>query len=91
VVAKYHTRSGDVNEPIVEIIVTQIEESLQNNTSEFKAVSDFRIFLTKVARYRLLCLTLYSFFQQWNGGSIITYCQFRLSLFVSILTISLDD
>lgn len=73
VIAKYHTTSGDVNEPIVEIVVTQIEETLQNNTSEFKAVWDFRIFFTKVARYRLLCLTLYSLFQQWNGGSIITY------------------
>jgi hypothetical protein len=73
VVAKYHTTSGDINEPIVEIVVTQIEESLQNSGSEFKAVWDFRIFFTKIARYRLLCLTLYSFFQQWNGGSIITY------------------
>ncbi|KAF3386570.1 Lactose permease [Penicillium rolfsii] len=73
VVAKYHTTSTDINEPIVEIVVSQIEESLESDRTGFRAFWDYRVFFTKIARYRLLVLALYSIFQQWNGGSIITY------------------
>ncbi|KAJ5643964.1 uncharacterized protein N7484_006471 [Penicillium longicatenatum] len=73
VIAKYHTTSGDVNQPIVEIVVAQIEESLEGDRSGFSDFWDYRVFFTKTARYRLLVLTLYSIFQQWNGGGIITY------------------
>ena len=73
VVAKYHTTSTDINQPIVEILISQMEESLENGRAGYKASWDYRVFLTKTARYRLLVLALYSIFQQWNGGSIITY------------------
>ncbi|KAJ5827119.1 Major facilitator superfamily domain general substrate transporter [Penicillium robsamsonii] len=73
VVAKYHTTSGDINEPLVEIVVRQIEESLEADTTGYRSSWDYRVFFTKVARYRLLVLILYSLFQQWNGGGIITY------------------
>ncbi|KAJ5540125.1 hypothetical protein N7513_008457 [Penicillium frequentans] len=73
VIAKYHTTSGDINEPIVEIVVTQMEESLENDRAGFSDFWDYRVFFTKTVRYRLLVLTLYSIFQQWNGGGIITY------------------
>ncbi|CAG8100998.1 unnamed protein product [Penicillium salamii] len=73
IIAKYHTTSTDINEPIVEIVVRQIEESLENDRTGYRAFWDYRVFFTKVARYRLLVLVLYSLFQQWNGGGIITY------------------
>jgi MFS family permease len=73
VIAKYHTTSADVNEPIVETVVRQIEESLEADKTGYRAVWDFRVFFTKTARFRLLVLVLYSLFQQWNGGGIITY------------------
>ncbi|KAJ5158594.1 Major facilitator superfamily domain general substrate transporter [Penicillium coprophilum] len=73
VVAKYHTTSTDINEPLVEIVVKQIEESLEADTTGYRSSWDYRVFFTKVARYRLLVLILYSLFQQWNGGGIITY------------------
>ncbi|KAJ5361033.1 hypothetical protein N7541_001877 [Penicillium brevicompactum] len=73
IIAKYHTTSTDINEPIVEIVVRQIEESLENDPTGYRAFWDYRVFFTKVARYRLLVLFLYSLFQQWNGGGIITY------------------
>ncbi|KAF7714583.1 MFS-type Sugar/inositol transporter [Penicillium ucsense] len=73
IVAKYHTTSTDINEPVVEIVVSQIEESLENDRTGFRDFWDYRVFFTKLARYRLLVLTLYSLFQQWSGGSIITY------------------
>ncbi|KAJ5382784.1 Major facilitator superfamily domain general substrate transporter [Penicillium concentricum] len=73
VVARYHTTSGDINEPLVEIVVRQMEESLEADTTGYRSSWDYRVFFTKVARYRLLVLILYSLFQQWNGGGIITY------------------
>ena len=73
VVAKYHTTSTDINEPIVDIMVTQMEESLEGDRASYRSFWDYRVFFTKIARYRLLVLVLYSIFQQWNGGSIITY------------------
>ncbi|KAJ5185341.1 Major facilitator superfamily domain general substrate transporter [Penicillium cf. griseofulvum] len=73
VIAKYHTTSADINEPIVEIVVKQIEESLEADTTGYRAYWDYRVFFTKTARFRLLVLILYSLFQQWNGGGIITY------------------
>ncbi|KAJ5288001.1 hypothetical protein N7478_003687 [Penicillium angulare] len=73
VIAKYHTTSGDINEPIVEISVRQMEESLENDRAGYQAFWDYRVFFAKTGRFRLLVLVLYSIFQQWNGGSIITY------------------
>ncbi|CAI7635541.1 unnamed protein product [Penicillium glandicola] len=73
VIAKYHTTSADINEPLVEIVVKQIEESLEADRTGYRAAWDYRVFFTKTARFRLLVLVLYSLFQQWNGGGIITY------------------
>ncbi|KAJ5799508.1 uncharacterized protein N7518_001576 [Penicillium psychrosexuale] len=73
VIAKYHTTSTNINEPIVDIVVRQIEESLENDQTGYRAAWDYRVFFTKAARFRLLVLFLYSLFQQWNGGGIITY------------------
>ena len=73
VIAKYHTTSGDVNEPIVGIVINQMEESLENERAGFRNFWDYRVFFTKAVRYRLLVLVLYSVFQQWNGGGIISY------------------
>ncbi|KAF9893083.1 hypothetical protein FE257_012494 [Aspergillus nanangensis] len=74
VIAKYHTTSGDINQPIVNIIVSQIEASLENDRADrFSRFWDYRVFFTRTVWYRLLVLFLYSVFQQWNGGGIITY------------------
>lgn len=71
VIAKYQTTSGDVNQPIVNIITNQIEESLENERAGYKSWWDYRVFFTKVVHFRLFVLILYSIFQQWNGGGII--------------------
>ena len=73
VIAKYHTTSGNIDEPLVEIVVSQIENSLETDTTRFKDFYDYRVFFTKGVRYRLLVLILHSIFQQWNGGGIISY------------------
>ncbi|KAL4921900.1 general substrate transporter [Aspergillus aurantiobrunneus] len=73
VIAKYHTTSGDINQPIVNIVVSQMEASIENDRAGHEKFWDYSVFLTRTVRYRLMVLVLYSIFQQWNGGSIITY------------------
>lgn len=73
VIAKYMTTSGEKDQPLVHMVVRQIEESIEHERADsFRKFWDFRIFFTKVVRYRLLVLVLYSIFQQWNGGGIIS-------------------
>ncbi|KAL2818834.1 general substrate transporter [Aspergillus granulosus] len=73
VVARYHTTSGDIDQPIVNIIVSQMEASIENDRAGHQKFWDYSVFLKKTVHYRLLVLVLYSVFQQWNGGGIITY------------------
>lgn len=74
VVAKYMTAHDDIDAPIVPLIMQQMEESAESSqTHGVRAAYDFRIFFTKAVRYRTLVLVLYSVFQQWNGGAVISY------------------
>ncbi|KAJ8109089.1 hypothetical protein OPT61_g7712 [Boeremia exigua] len=73
VIAKYQTTSGSVDEPLVDIVVAQIEESLETSRTSFRQSWNFAVFVTKTVRYRLLVLVLYSMFQSWNGGGIVSY------------------
>ncbi|KAF3906280.1 hypothetical protein ABW20_dc0102887 [Dactylellina cionopaga] len=73
VIAKYMTTAQDPNTPFVEAVASQIEHSLEQDTSGHRDFWDFRVFFTKPVRYRLMLLTFYSIFQQWNGGGIIGY------------------
>ncbi|OAG06040.1 MFS general substrate transporter [Paraphaeosphaeria sporulosa] len=73
VIAKYQTTSQSTDEPIVGMVIAQIEESLESTRTGFKQSWNFAVFFTKVVRYRLLVLILYSAFQSWNGGGIVSY------------------
>lgn len=71
VIAKYMTTHNDPDAPIVSLIMTQIDESLEESNTGVRAAWDFRAFFTKEVRYRTVVLLVYSVFQQWNGGGII--------------------
>ncbi|KAJ4985439.1 sugar transporter [Stagonosporopsis vannaccii] len=73
VIAKYQTTSGSLDEPIVDVVTAQIEESLETTRTGFKQSWNFAVFVTKPVRFRLLVLVLYSCFQSWNGGGIVSY------------------
>lgn len=73
VIAKYQTTNNDINDPIVGMVIRQIEDSLEESKAGFFAYYDFRTFFTRAVGYRTLCLAVYSCFQQWNGGGIISY------------------
>ncbi|KAI4599998.1 hypothetical protein KJ359_001099 [Pestalotiopsis sp. 9143b] len=72
VIAKYMTTHNDLNSPIVGLMMTQIEESLEESSTGIKAAYDYRVFFTKEVRFRTLVLLVYSLFQSWNGGGIIS-------------------
>jgi hypothetical protein len=72
IIARYQTTEGDnPNHPLCDVMVMQIKESLASENSKNREIWDFRPFGRKGARFRLMVLVLYSFFQQWNGGGII--------------------
>lgn len=72
VIAKYQTTHNDINDPIVGMVIAQIEQSLENSQKKtLRAAYDFRIFFTRAVGFRTTVLIIYSVFQQWNGGGII--------------------
>lgn len=73
VIARYQTTHNDIDDPIVGMVVRQIEESLESSKSTLRASYDYRVFFTRAVGYRTLVLVVYSIFQQWNGGGIISY------------------
>lgn len=73
VIARYQTTNNDINDPIVDLVVRQVEESLETSKTCLRPSYDFRGFFGRAGRYRTLCLVIYSCFQQWNGGGIISY------------------
>ncbi|KAL6918577.1 hypothetical protein ACHAPO_009597 [Fusarium lateritium] len=70
-ISRYFTSSEDVNHSFVNLMMSQIDESIENSTVGFRATWDFRVFFTKAVWFRTFILLLYSIFQQWNGGGII--------------------
>ncbi|KAF9875385.1 hypothetical protein CkaCkLH20_07205 [Colletotrichum karsti] len=72
-IAKYMTTHNDINHEIVDVVVSQIEESIENTKAGFRATWDFRVFFTRAVGFRTTVLAIYAVFQQWNGGGIIGY------------------
>ncbi|RDW88017.1 MFS sugar transporter-like protein [Coleophoma cylindrospora] len=72
VVARYQTTEGDnLEHPLVQAVIQQMEESLENDKLGHRQYWDYAVFFKRKALYRLMVLILYSIFQQWNGGGII--------------------
>ncbi|KAL0932289.1 MFS sugar transporter [Colletotrichum truncatum] len=72
-IAKYMTTHNDINHEIVDIMILQIEESIETSKAGFRATWDFRVFFTRAVWFRTFVLAVYAVFQQWNGGGIIGY------------------
>ena len=71
VLARYHTTSEDVDSPLVNAEIAQIQESL--DLIKGKPWDFSPLYKTKTDRYRLWVIFLYSFFQQWNGSNLFSY------------------
>ncbi|KAI1063141.1 hypothetical protein LB507_005552 [Fusarium sp. FIESC RH6] len=70
-ISEYFTSSEDINHPFVDVLLSQIDESIETSAVGFRATWDFRVFFTRAVGFRTFVLALYSVFQQWNGGGII--------------------
>ena len=53
--------------------INQIDEALEHEAAISSPWWDYRVFYSRRVAYRLFVLALYSIFQSWNGGGIITY------------------
>lgn len=65
VIARYHTDSGNVDDPIVAAEISQIRASIA--AVETKPWDFTTLWNKKSARYRLRIIFMYAFFQQCNG------------------------
>lgn len=65
VIARYHTDSGSVDDPIVAAEMTQIRASIES--VDTKPWDFSTLWNKKSARYRLRVIFMYAFFQQCNG------------------------
>jgi MFS family permease len=71
IIALYHTTAEDVNAPLVNAEIKQIQESLA--LMDRKPLDFSPLYKTKQDRYRLFLIFLYSLFQQWNGSNLFSY------------------
>lgn len=70
--AKYHTSSESVDDPIAELEMNQISQSLE--LIDTKPWDFSPLYRRSSGRYRLFIIVLYSFFQQCNGLGLLGYC-----------------
>ncbi|KAH7176950.1 general substrate transporter [Dactylonectria macrodidyma] len=82
VIAKYHTSSERLDDPIVVATVKQIQDSIE--TVDAKAWDFTTLWSTKDARYRLFIIFIYSFYQQCNGTGMLNYYLPRILELVGI-------
>ncbi|KFZ00549.1 hypothetical protein V500_01028 [Pseudogymnoascus sp. VKM F-4518 (FW-2643)] len=71
VIARYHTTSEDINDPVVLAELEQIRESLERRDAKPWDFSP--LYKTANARRRMWIIFLYSFFQQCNGSGMLWY------------------
>ncbi|KAJ8509238.1 hypothetical protein ONZ45_g8575 [Pleurotus djamor] len=73
ILAKYHSRSGDPDSPLVAHQMEEIEEKVMLDGSD-KRWWDFRpLFKTRADRYRAYMVILIGAFGQLSGNGLITY------------------
>ncbi|KAH6661705.1 general substrate transporter [Halenospora varia] len=71
VIARYHTTSEDIHDPVVIAEIEQIRESMERHDAK---PWDFSLLYKTVnSRRRLWIIFLYSFFQQCNGSGMLWY------------------
>lgn len=71
IIAKYHTASESLDDPIVIAQIDQIRKSLL--LLDTKPWDYSNLYASKSGRYRLWVIFLYSFTQQCNGSGMINY------------------
>ncbi|KAK7469204.1 hypothetical protein VKT23_003694 [Stygiomarasmius scandens] len=73
ILAKYHSQTGDLNSPLINLEMEEIQEKIEIEGQE-KRWWDFRpLFRSKADRYRAYMVILIGTFGQLSGNGMITY------------------
>ncbi|RDB18019.1 Lactose permease [Hypsizygus marmoreus] len=73
VLARFHSSTGDIKSPLIDLEMEEIEEKIQVDGSD-KRWWDFRpLFRTRADRYRAYMVILIGTFGQLSGNGLITY------------------
>ncbi|TFK40545.1 general substrate transporter [Crucibulum laeve] len=73
ILARFHSSNGNVNSPLVNLEMEEIEEKIQVDGAD-KRWWDFRpLFTTRADRYRAYMVILIGTFGQLSGNGLITY------------------
>ncbi|KAI9633105.1 general substrate transporter [Dioszegia hungarica] len=73
ILAKYHSRTGDVNSPVIKLEMQEIEAAISLEGGDRQFWNFKKVFGTRADRYRFgLCLMI-SVWGQLAGNSLITY------------------
>lgn len=88
VFAKYHTKTGDVNDHIVQLQYHEIIEQMRAYRNE-NPWWDFREFFnTRAARYRISMVICMAFFGQWSGNNVVSYFMPQMMLQAGITDVN---
>jgi len=73
ILAKYHSKTGDINSPMIQLEIQEIEERISLDGAD-KRWWDFReLFRTGANRYRFWLCAITSIWGQLSGNGLITY------------------
>ncbi|KDQ11487.1 hypothetical protein BOTBODRAFT_177319 [Botryobasidium botryosum FD-172 SS1] len=73
ILAKFHSRNGDINSPVIQLEMEEFEEHISLNGSD-KRWWDFRsLFVDASARYRTTVACMAASFGQLSGNGLVTY------------------
>ncbi|EJU00509.1 general substrate transporter [Dacryopinax primogenitus] len=72
ILAKYHSKNNDINSPMIQLQLAEIEESISPDGSD-RRWWDFRpLFKTRADRYRIWLVTLVAAGSSWAGNGLLT-------------------
>ncbi|KZT52563.1 general substrate transporter [Calocera cornea HHB12733] len=72
ILAKYHTKNNDVNSPIIQLQLAEIEEYISLDGSDKRWWDFKRLFKTRADRYRIWLVTLVAAGSSWAGNGLVT-------------------
>ena len=79
IVADLHA-NGDINHPLVTLEMNEMSESVrESGLLSWRTFFDLRILVkTRARRYRLMLNIAFSWFGQFSGNNVASYCESRI-------------
>lgn len=79
IVARLHA-NGDLNHPLVNLEMTEMTDSVrETGLLSWRTFFDLRVLVkTRARRYRLMLNIAFSWFGQFSGNNVASYCESRI-------------